>query len=42
MLAAASGAVCVLVQALKRLGMSTDGKVNELAARVVALLPAAA
>ena len=41
-LAAASGAVCVLVQALKRLGMSTDGKVNELAARVVALLPAAA
>lgn len=35
-----SGAVCALVSALRERGQPTDGAVNDLAARVIALLPA--
>lgn len=38
-ISASSGAVCALVAVLKARGLSTEGAVNELAARVVSLLP---
>lgn len=38
-LSASSGAVCALVAVLKARGLSTEGKINELAARVITLLP---